>query len=184
VAETGSWNEAECFQKRVITFLQLSAIEKSDGPAVNPVFVDYNSPDPQNLGTAYIYNDALFNDRSSAELEGSFATGHCVRTQMRENTGDGNFVAGGGYCHFTYTFFDGRRTYTFNAVGEVFDYFGGKLAITGGTEGLVGVSGDVVLEPLQVEEDGSRLPSSEDFFMETDIYQSTASLHMNTCLSR
>jgi hypothetical protein len=181
-------DDVECYQRRVITFLQLSALENSnnsDGGPVNPVFINYNIPDAQNLGTVYIYNDALFEDRSSsaaAELEGSFATGHCVRTQMRESMGDGSFVSGGGYCHFTYTLFDGRTSYTFNAVGEVFDSFGGKLVITGGTESLVGVTGDVVLEPLQVSEDGSRLPSSEDVFLEADVYQSTASLYINMCL--
>jgi hypothetical protein len=89
------------------------------------VFIDYELLNEQDFGTVYIYSDPLA-DQAIEVLESSFVSGHCVRTQMRINQGT-DFIAGGGYCHFTYTLFDGVDSVTFTAEGEVFDFFGGGL---------------------------------------------------------
>jgi hypothetical protein len=173
----------DCFSAISLVFLQFPAINNPDDP-VNPVFVDSNNPDEQDLGTVYIYNDALLNE-NIAELEESFATGHCTRTQMRIPVGDVNFVSGGGYCHFTYTLFDGASSYTFNAAGEVFDSFGGVLPVIGGTGdgGFVGVTGVVEVLPFTVTSEGEFVPSDEDVFMGPEIYRVEATLYRNTCLA-
>jgi hypothetical protein len=169
-----------------LVFLQFPAINNPDDP-VNPIFVDNNNPDEQDLGTVYIYNDALLSE-SIAELEQSFATGHCTRTQMRIPLmlGDGHsFMSGGGYCHFTYSLFDGTSSHTFNVAGEVFDSFGGVLPVMGGTGddgGFVGVTGTIQLLPFTVTSEGEFVPSDEDVFMGAEIYRVEATLYRNTCL--
>jgi hypothetical protein len=103
---------------------------------------------------------------------------------MEEEEEDGQFVSGGGYCHFTYSLFDGTSSYTFNAAGEVFDSFGGVLPVMGGTGdgGFVGVTGAIELMPFTVTSEGEFVPSDDDVFMGAEIYRVEATLYRNTCL--
>lgn len=149
------------------------------------MFIDYADPNDQDFGTVYIYSDPLA-DQAIEQLDGSFVSGHCVRTQMRITQGT-DFVAGGGYCHFTYTIFDGVQSVTFTADGEVFDFFGGKLAVSGGTGYLTGVAGFISLSPVLVEQGGEFTPSDADFFSGPAAsnafgYLADAKLVLNTCL--
>jgi hypothetical protein len=170
-----------CFLDIDLEFFQLPAI--NDPIGTNPVFVDYNDPDEQALGTVYVYNDPLLNQTATNILEQSFATGHCSRIQMRELMDTGDFTSGGGYCHFTYTLYDGKNTMSFNVAGEVFDFFGGTLAVEGGTQAFQGVTGQINLTPVDTSVDGGFTTSSADFFIGPDGYTADASLHINTCLS-
>ena len=149
------------------------------------VFIDHSLLNEQDFGTVYIYSDPLA-DQAIEVLESSFVSGHCVRTQMRINQGT-DFIAGGGYCHFTYTLFDGVDSVTFTAEGEVFDFFGGKLAVSGGTGYFTGVAGFLTLSPVLVEQGGAFTSSDADFFSGPDNsnqfgYAADAKLVVNTCL--
>jgi hypothetical protein len=149
------------------------------------VFIDYGIQNEQELGTVYIYSDPLA-DQAIETLESSFVAGHCVRTQMRIMQGT-TFIAGGGYCHFTYTLFDGVQSVTFTAEGEVFDFFGGKLAVSGGTGYFTGVAGFIKLTPVLVGQGGEFTESDAEFFSGPDDsnafgYLADAKLVVNTCL--
>ena len=170
-----------CFLDMELDFFQLPAI--NDPIGTNPVLIDYNDPDEQALGTVYIYNGPLLNQTTTDILEMSFVTGHCSRIQMREAMDNGDFTSGGGYCHFTYTLYDGENTMSFNVAGEVFDFFGGTLAVQGGTLAFQGVTGQIDLTPVDIASDGGFTTSSADLFMAPDGYTADASLHINTCLS-
>jgi hypothetical protein len=170
-----------CFLDIDLEFFQLPAI--NDPIGTNPIFIDYNVPNEQALGTAYIYNYPLLNQTTTNMLERSFATGHCSRIQMREIMDNGDFTSGGGYCHFTYTLYDGENTMSFNVAGEVFDFFGGTLAVEGGTLAFQGVTGQIDLTPVDITSDGGFTTSAADFFLAPDGYTADASLHINTCLS-
>jgi hypothetical protein len=168
-------------------FLQFPALTSPED--ADPAFVSDNAPNEQHFGTSFVYNDALLEETKTdiVELEDSFATGVCTRTQMRQAAmQDGTFVSGGGYCHFTYTLIKdgGKSQYTFNAAGEVFDSFGGLLPIVGGTGTMLGVTGQVQLIPYDIAEDGGIVPSDADFFTGAEIYRADATLYMNTCLQQ
>jgi hypothetical protein len=186
---------SDCFVPITVDFLQFSAINNPDD--ANPVYINFNTPNDQDLGTVYIYNDALLEEKNNdddddvlleeeesiVELEESFASGHCTRTQMRQPLDEGNnFVSGGGYCHFTYTLFDGETAYTFNAAGEVFDLFGGLLSVMGGTGEFMGLTGEIQLTPYDITDEGDFEGSSDDFFTAPDVYRVHATLFLNTCL--
>lgn len=149
------------------------------------MFIDYGIPNVQDFGTVYIYSDPLA-DQALEQLESSVVSGHCVRTQMRENQGT-DFFVGDGHCHFTYTLFDGVQTVTFTAEGEVFDFFGGKLAVSGGTGYFTGVAGFISLSPVLLAQGGEFTSSDADFFSGPDNsndfgYLADAKLLVNTCL--
>jgi hypothetical protein len=149
------------------------------------VFIDYDNPEVQDFGTVYIYSDPLA-DQATEILDSSFVSGHCVRTQMRINQGT-DFIAGGGYCHFAYTVFDGVQSATFTVEGEVFDSFGGKLAVSGGTGYFTGVEGFISLSPVLLQQGGEFTPSDADFFSgpvnsNAFGYLANAKLVLNTCL--
>jgi hypothetical protein len=126
--------------------------------------MDSAAADEQRLGTTFIYNDPILNQTTRNIIDGSFATGHCLRTQKREALDDGS-SAGGGYCHFTYTFSDGGNVVaSINSAGEVFDSFGGTIAITGGTGSYIGARGELTVLPVEVNADLEFIHSDDDFF--------------------
>ena len=110
------------------------------------VFVDNTDQNAEDLGTVYIFNDNLFNltsDDDIQEIGDWFATGTCTRTQNLVTMG-----VGGGTCNFVYTLTDDDgNVATFTANGEVFDFDGGILSITGGARGFQGVVGQVQITP-------------------------------------
>jgi hypothetical protein len=166
-----------------LALFQFPAIQTS--ASSRAVVIDYSIPNEQDFGTVYVYNDPLAN-QALETLEDSFVSGHCVRTQMRDNQGD-DFIVGGGYCHFTYTLFDGVQPVTFAAEGEVLDFFGGKLAVSGGTGYFTGVAGFISLSPVIVTQDGTFITVDDDFFSgpeDSDAfgYLADAKLVLNTCI--
>ena len=145
-----------CFQTMLVEIFQF--IARTD-------HMQSSAADEQQLGTTFIYNDPILNQTTREIIDGSFATGHCLRTQRREALENGGTSAGGGYCHMTYTFSSGsKESATLNAAGELFDSFGGSIAITGGTGLYVGARGELKYLPVVVNDDFEFVPSSDDFF--------------------
>lgn len=64
----------------------------------------------------------------------------------------------------------------FTASGEVSDSAGGVLPITGGGKSSFGAYGEVKLEPITVQSDGSIISNDGDFFLDANFYRVEASL--------
>lgn len=152
-----------------VDFLQFSAIP----PAL---FNDPFNPNEQELGTRYVYNDALRDQRTLDEIEGSRGSGTCTRTESRVGNDIIGLQLGRGYCQFTYTLFDGNKEITFTAAGEVVDSLGGVLSITGGTSSVIGAYGEVELLPVNLKPDGSFEVETGDFFLDPLFYLADASI--------
>lgn len=117
--------------------------------------------DSSTIGTEFIYNGPLleFNaDDELQELENFFMSGSCVRTQERD--GD---MPGAGHCGFTVTLDTGA---TMNIAGEAFDGWDNLMAIDGGSQELIGLSGTVTLIGLNDNFEDT----DEDFFSVPWIY--------------
>ena len=117
--------------------------------------------DASTIGTEFIYNGPLleFNaDDELQELENFFLSGSCVRTQERD--GD---MPGAGHCGFTVTLDTGA---TMNIGGEAFDGWDNLMAIDGGSQELIGLSGTVTLIGLNDNFEDT----DEDFFSVPWIY--------------
>jgi hypothetical protein len=170
---------SSCFREFKLDYFQLPALQEPVDS--NPVFVDYSDPNEQALGTVYVYNDVLLNQTTLAELNTSFVTGHCTRFQDRRNVTGGNFISGGGLCHFSFSLFDGQETSTLIVAGEIFDGFGGSLTITGGSKSFLGAVGQVVLSPVSVNNDGTFMNADSDVFMGVDGYLMNAAILVNEC---
>jgi hypothetical protein len=113
------------------------------------------------IGTEFIYNGPLleFNDFDELqELENFFMSGSCVRTQERD--GD---MPGAGHCQLTITLDTGA---TMNFGGEAFDGWDNLMAIEGGSQELIGLSGTVTLIGLNDNFEDT----SDDFFSVPWIY--------------
>jgi hypothetical protein len=130
----------QCQDPVRISFLQFSAVP----PAI---FVYPNDPNPQDVGTRYVYNSDLRDPTSFDELIGSRSNGVCTRTQSRltATTDESVVQNGGGHCSFTYTLNDSTREITLEVSGTVFDSVGGTLSIVGGTRDTIGAFGQVEL---------------------------------------
>jgi hypothetical protein len=59
----------------------------TSAPSPAPAFVDCAIPNERDSGTVCVCNDPLANQALETTLEDSFALGHRVRTQMRNNQG-------------------------------------------------------------------------------------------------
>jgi hypothetical protein len=147
---------------------------------IQTVFVDPSSPDAEDLGTVYIFNDNLANvtiDGTVMIMETWFATGSCTRTQNLATRG-----VGGGMCDFVYTLTDSDGNFaTFTASGEVFDGDGGILPITGGARAFIGAAGIVQLTPFvgEFDDQGELIGTLEVWegdFWEADVYQARVEL--------
>jgi hypothetical protein len=113
------------------------------------------------LGTEYIYNGPLleFNENDELqELENFFLSGTCVRTQSRVEE-----MPGAGHCSFTITLDTGA---TMNFGGEALDGWDNLMAIGGGSQELIGLSGTVTLIGLNENFEDT----DEDFFSVPWIY--------------
>ncbi len=147
-------------------------------PASATVYTNSTSPDPQALGTVFIYNDVLYDQNTLTQINNTFVSGLCTRTQQRQDLGNGQFIVGAGYCSFTYTLVDSNNnTATFNTAGEVFDQFGGVLGVQGGTAALVGVYGQIQLSPVTVT-NTSTTPYDGDFFTGATGYEVNVTLEL------
>jgi hypothetical protein len=153
------------------------------------------------VGSSYVFNNNLLNSTLEIELADSYVSGVCTRTQVRQpvptggddsSTVSASSAAGAGYCRLTYTIktesdndngSSSSSSYTFNAAGEVFDSFGGTMAVAGGTGPMIGVAGEVRLLPYNADySSGAVSPSDTDIFLETDLFLVKASLFQNSCL--
>lgn len=117
--------------------------------------------DASTIGTEFIYNGPLleFNeDDELQELENFFLSGSCTRTQERD--GD---MPGAGHCGFTITLDTGA---TMNVAGEAFDGWDNLMAIDGGSQELIGLSGTVTLIGLNDNFEDT----DDDFFSVPWIY--------------
>lgn len=113
------------------------------------------------VGSEFIYNGPLleFNDRDElTELENFFLSGSCIRTQERDDE-----MPGAGHCSYTITLDTGA---TMNFGGEAFDGWDNLMAITGGSQELIGLSGAVTLIGLNEDFEDT----SDDFFSVPWIY--------------
>ncbi|CAB9507039.1 expressed unknown protein [Seminavis robusta] len=113
------------------------------------------------IGSEFIYNGPLleFNDRDElTELENFFLSGSCMRTQERDDE-----MPGAGHCAFTVTLDTGA---TMNFGGEAFDGWDNLMAINGGSQELIGLSGTVTLIGLNDDFEDT----SDDFFSVPWIY--------------
>lgn len=113
------------------------------------------------IGSEFIYNGPLleFNDRDElTELENFFLSGSCMRTQERDDD-----MPGAGHCGFTVTLDTGA---TLNFGGEAFDGWDNLMAIDGGSQELIGLSGTVTLIGLNEDFEDT----SDDFFSVPWIY--------------
>lgn len=113
------------------------------------------------IGSEFIYNGPLleFNDRDElTELENFFLSGSCIRTQERDDE-----MPGAGHCSYTITLDTGA---TMNFGGEAFDGWDNLMAITGGSQELIGLSGAVTLIGLNEDFEDT----SDDFFSVPWIY--------------
>jgi len=158
-----------CTVRMNLRFLQFSAVP----PAI---FVFPSDPDPQDLGTRYIYSDGLRDAESLDELQGSRASGQCTRTLPRVGNNEIGLQLGRGHCQFTYTLSDGNRQMTFSASGEVSDSLGGLLPITGGSQAAIGAYGEIELLPVNLLPDGSLSPENGDFFLDPVFYDTRATV--------
>jgi hypothetical protein len=133
----------ECTPQRIA--VDLIQNNEVDFVPVNPQFQDFEA-----LGTVFIFNDPLFNATNGfMEINNSFANGFCTRTQNNATMGNG-----GGLCTFVYTLTDSENNNaTFTAKGEVFDFDGGILSITGGNKGFIGANGELEIIPFVGEFD-------------------------------
>jgi hypothetical protein len=152
-----------------VDFLQFSAIP----PAL---FNNPNDPNEQELGTRYVYNDALRDQETLDELLGSRVSGSCTRTQSRLGNDDIGLQLGRGHCQFTYTLFDGSDEITITATGDIVDSMGGVLAITGGTQSVLGAYGEIELIPVNLLPDGSFEVETGDVFLDPLFYLGDASI--------
>lgn len=103
---------------------------------------DFSTTDE--IGTTYIYNGPLLEFNEDDELQALnnfFISGSCQRT---EEFGGQDFV-GSGHCSFTVTLDTGA---TMNFAGEAFDEWENLMAMNGGSQELIGLSGSVTLIAL------------------------------------
>jgi hypothetical protein len=117
--------------------------------------------DSSMIGTEFIYNGPLleFNERDElTELENFFMSGSCIRTQERDED-----MPGAGHCTYTITLDTGA---TLNFGGEAFDGWDNLMAVTGGSQELIGLSGYVTLIGLNNDFEDT----SDDFFSVPWIY--------------
>jgi hypothetical protein len=95
---------------------------------------------------------------------------------------------GGGLCTFVYTLSDSIGNFaTFTATGEVFDFHGGILPITGGAQAFIGANGELEILPFvgQFNTEGELIGLLEQWsgdFWEADIYDVRAELESGDCL--
>jgi hypothetical protein len=157
-------------------FLQATEIEV--------VPADFAVQDAEDLGTVFIFNDPIFNATNGIErINNSFATGSCTRTQNNETMG-----TGGGLCTFVYTLtYAAGNTAAFTATGEVFDFIGGLLPITGGAQEFIGANGELEILPFvgQFNTGGDLIGVLEQWsgdFWEADVYKVRAELETGDCL--
>jgi hypothetical protein len=130
----------------------------------------------QEFGTRYVYNDDLRFMPSLDSVPGSRASGTCTRTQSRIGNDQIGLQLGMGHCQFKYQLSNGDREVIFTASGEVSDSAGGVLPITGGGKSSFGAYGEVKLEPITVQSDGSIISNDGDFFLDANFYRVEASL--------
>jgi hypothetical protein len=83
---------------------------------------------------------------------------------------------GRGHCQFTYTLFDGSDEITITATGDIVDSMGGVLAITGGTQSVIGAYGEIELIPVNLLPDGSFEVETGDVFLDPLFYLGDASI--------
>jgi hypothetical protein len=162
-------SSSQCMDQFSAVFLQFSATP----PAI---YNDPNVRDAQVLGTRYVYNDDLRYIPSLDSIPGSRASGTCTRTQSRIGNNQIGLQLGMGHCQFTYRISNGGRELIFTASGEVSDITGGVLPITGGSKASFGAYGEVKLEPVTVQSNGSIKRNDGDFFLDANFYRAEVSI--------
>lgn len=145
------------------------------------------------LGQSHVWNRNLLHENIHEVLPNSYVSGLCTRTQLAQNPAEqvGGIVPGVGRCRLTYTFPDDEEStpatsFTVNAEGEIADGRGGVLAVAGGTGSMVGVTGEVMLLPYQVDlEAGDMTPAAEqDPWSDVDLFLVKVTLYQDSCLRR
>jgi hypothetical protein len=123
-------------------------------------------------GDVFLFNNKLLDTVNATDIPGTDVAGVCTKSFPSGSIQIG--LEGRGYCTFTYTLTtgpDGTPLDTFNAQGEVLDYVGGVLAITGGTGQMVRAAGSLTIEPGYA--DGA---ASFDFFNDAFVYLVNATI--------
>jgi len=117
-------------------------------------------------GTVFIWEDQpIFEEDGDMVIDGTTISGTCTRTTANDE--------GMGSCQFVFVDDD---EYSINVDGLLTGPFGSKLAITGGTGGLVGVIGEMDFFPIFApgEEEG-------DVFLNITRYEVEADLGLIVC---
>ena len=169
VLPTGGGGGSNCRIPLTVAFLQLSA--------KSAVYVDPSVPNPQDVGTQFIYKDSIYNQTTLDQIANSTASGFCSRTQQQVSIGVETKL-GEGVCTFVYTLFDGKNKMSFTATGEVSDQSGGILAVTGGTQSAQGAYGEIELLPVNLVNGTTFVRDNGDFFQNPLFYLADATLSL------
>ena len=88
-------------------------------------------------GTLFIFERESLLDLDGTPVNGTSVSGTCTRTEAANG--------GAGICNFVFIDDDG---YSLNANGLLAGVYESEIAVTGGTGGMVGVTGKMVLFPV------------------------------------
>lgn len=152
---------------------ELVAFNETFGMSSADLFLapDTTVQDPGNPsypGTVFLFErEYLLGPDGVSSNNGTTVSGSCTRT---ESGNDGN---GAGLCTFIFVDDEG---FSINVNGLLVGPLGGKLAITGGTGGLVGVVGE--MDFLPIYEDGKTIG---DIFLDPIRYEVMAELGLIVC---
>jgi hypothetical protein len=119
-------------------------------------------------GTVFLFErDYLLEPDGTSAINGTFVSGSCTRTE------GGKDGTGAGVCNFVFVNDEG---YSVNVNGLLVGPLGSKLAISGGTGGMIGVIGDMDFFPIY--EDGRTIG---DIFLDPIRYEVMAHLGLTVC---
>jgi hypothetical protein len=123
---------------------------------------------PMYPGTVFLFErEFLLQQDGSTSINGTVVSGTCTRTEGGED------VSGAGLCSFVFVDDEG---YSVNVNGLLVGPLGGKLAITGGTGGMLGVVGEMDFMPIY--EDSTTMG---DVFLDPIRYDVMAHLGLVVC---
>jgi hypothetical protein len=123
---------------------------------------------PMYAGTVFLFErEFLLQPDGTSSINGTAVSGTCTRT---EGGGDSS---GAGLCNFVFVDDEG---YSVNVNGLLVGPLGGKLAISGGTGGMMGVVGEMDFMPIY--EDSKTIG---DIFLDPIRYDVMAHLGLIVC---
>jgi hypothetical protein len=123
---------------------------------------------PMYAGTVFVFErEFLLQPDGTTSINGTVVSGTCTRTEGGKDT------SGAGLCNFVFVDDEG---YSINVNGLLVGPLGGKLAISGGTGGMLGVVGEMDFMPIY--EDSKTIG---DIFLDPIRYDVMAHLGLIVC---